>query len=148
MKRVWAVNTGVNDISLDGTKVVAQVDYEHGMQGPCRILDTETNKQRGEILKAATNEEADMGRFFMTYYNWTYASTANGPSEKLLTTGSDCVNVFDPQTGKHLALLKYLDDANVFLRLTAVSHDNRTLVFSDDLVMTSSVANTIVWHFY
>jgi WD40 repeat protein len=144
-KKMWAVNTGVNDLSLDGTKVVTQIyDGEHA--GRSRILDIRTNKQLGAILTQEAVPEA--GKFLsMSYYNWTYPAS-NGPSEKLLTSGSDRVSVFDPQTGKHLAELKHFDE-DVFVRLVALSRDNRTLVFGGDMLMgRTDASNAIVWHFY
>jgi WD40 repeat protein len=144
-KKMWAVNTGVNDLSLDGTKVVTQIyDGEHA--GRSRILDIRTNKQLGAILTQDAEPEA--GKFFsMSYYNWTYPAS-NGPSEKLLTSGSDRVSVFDPQTGKHLAELKHFDE-DVFVRLVALSRDNRTLVFGGDMLMgRTDASSAIVWHFY
>jgi hypothetical protein len=149
-KRLWAVNTGVNDISLDGTKVVTQV-YGGEHEGRCHIVDADSNKRQGEILKDANGTLGlGLGRFFMRYYNWTYPTSGDdGPSEKLLATGSDRVDVFDPLTGKHLAELKYFeDDEEVFLRLTAVSHDNKTLVFAGDTMINQGVASAVVWHFY
>lgn len=142
-RKEWAVNTGVNDISLDGTKVVTQIYGEH--TGNCCILDVASGKQRGEVLK--TWDTPHIGKFFMTYYNWTYSNNTTGPSEKLLTTGNDRVNVFDPQNGKHLAELKHLDE-EVFLRLTALSRDNRTLLFANDMRVHGVGSNGLVWYFY
>ena len=78
-RNIWAVNTGINDISLDGTKVVTN-EYNENHEGQCCILDVISGKRRGAILKTnQTLDTSNIGRFFMTYYNWTHSNCTTAP---------------------------------------------------------------------